>query len=102
MDVLHHNMDPGNLVPNTCGSQLFIYNEKFSLVSKTLLKNSASLVYVVISPQMVFVAGQILTSLLAMLTLNWRRVSMEVPHVTGYRVPVDELVADCALDFIAI
>ena len=78
------------------------YTMKFSLVSKTLWKNSASLVYVVISPQMVFVAGQILTSLLAMLTLNWRRVSMEVPHVTGYRVPVDELVADCALDFIAI
>ena len=52
--------------------------------------------------QMILITCHILTSLITMLALNWGRVSVQVLHVPGYCVSVDELEAHCALGFIWI
>ena len=47
-----------------------------------------------ISPQVVFIAGQVFADLLTMLALDPRRVPMQVLHMARYCISMDELHAN--------
>jgi hypothetical protein len=77
------------------------YRKGFSR-EETLLQCLVSLINTVIPSQVVLETRNVFADFITMLTLHRRGVAMNILHVTRYRVSVDELVADFALDFIGI
>lgn len=66
------------------------------------LLKSIGLVDAMISPQVVFIAGQVFADLLTMLALDPWGVTMQVLHVARYGVSMDELHANRTLCFICL
>ena len=91
MDILHVSVQT---VLVECLVTIGALNLALLLPASCETLESIGLVDAMISPQVVFIAGQVFADLLTMLALDPRRVPMQVLHMARYCISMDELHAN--------